>query len=139
MSAKCFVDTNILAYAYDLDSGPKQEPARALVERLFISGDGVLSSQVLQEFASCMRRKAKRPLSLQETARLVNDLLAWQLVINAGPSVLRALAVEDRYKISFWDALIVQAAENAGADVLYTEDLSDGQRFGTVKVVNPLK
>ena len=139
MSAKAFVDTNILVYAYDADAGSKHQLARALADGLFNSGAGVVSTQVLQEFVFSMRRKTRRPLGIQETVRLVGDLLGWDLIVNDGESILRALAIEDQYRISFWDALIVQAAQRAGASVLYSEDLSHGQRYGSVRVVNPLK
>ena len=62
----------------------------------------------------------------------------WEVISNTSDSVLEALDVEARYKTSFWDALIVQAADTAGASVLYSEDLADGQRYGAVRVVNPL-
>jgi len=64
--------------------------------------------------------------------------MTWQVVVNDGAAVLESLDFEERYRISFWDALIVQAAHNAGAQVLYSEDLSDGQRYGNVVVENPL-
>jgi predicted nucleic acid-binding protein len=70
--------------------------------------------------------------------RLLKDYLSWMVVVNTADSVLQALDIEARYKISFWDALILQAAESAGAGTLYSEDLSAGQKYGSVRVVNPL-
>ncbi len=99
----------------------------------------MLSTQVLQELCINVRRKASRPLSLEETRRLLRDYLSWDVVVNTGESVLEALALESRFKISFWDALIVQAAGISGATVLYSEDLADGQLYGSVRVINPLK
>ena len=69
---------------------------------------------------------------------MVRNFLDWEIVVNTGESMLSALAMESRYQISFWDALIVHAAQVSRADVLYTEDLNDGQVFGSVRVVNPL-
>ncbi|MBA3638495.1 MAG: hypothetical protein M3541_01910 [Acidobacteriota bacterium] len=69
----------------------------------------------------------------------MSDYLAWQVVVNGGDSILEALELEARYQISFWDALVIQAAQAAGTDVLYSEDLSDGQRYGSVKIKNPSK
>ncbi|MEX2229416.1 MAG: hypothetical protein WEB13_07230 [Dehalococcoidia bacterium] len=60
------------------------------------------------------------------------------MVVNGGDSILEALELEARYQLSFWDALVVQAAQVAGAEILYSEDLSDGQRYGTVRVKNLL-
>ena len=139
MSDKCFVDTNILVYAHDFKQGAKHERARQLVQELWDSGDGVLSTQVLQELCVSLRRKSARPLSAEETRRVIEDYAAWDIVVNTAESVLEALDIEMRHKISFWDALIVQAAASCGAEVLYSEDLADGQRYGGVRVVNPLK
>jgi len=139
MSDKCFVDTNILVYAHDRGAGAKQEAARSLIERLWISGDGALSTQVLQELCVNLRRKATHPLSIDETKKLIQDYSTWEIVVNTAESTIEALAIELRYKISFWDALIVQAAATSGATVLYSEDLSDRQEYGSVKVVNPFR
>ena len=138
MSARQFVDTNILMYAHDASTGAKHERAKALVEELWRTRSGVVSTQVLQELCVNLRRKAGRPLELKATRDLVADYLSWQVVVNTGDSILEALDLEARYRISFWDALVVQAAQAAGAEVLYSEDLAVGQLFGTVRVVNPL-
>jgi predicted nucleic acid-binding protein len=134
---KFFVDTNILIYAHDRAAGVKHERARQLVERLWTSGEGVLSTQVLQELCVNLRRKVARPLPLEEIRQLVQDYLSWEVVVNAPESAIDALEIEVRYKISFWDALVLQAAETSGAAILYSEDLAAG-RYGSVQVVNPL-
>jgi predicted nucleic acid-binding protein len=139
MSDRYFVDTNILMYAHDTAAGEKHARAKALVEDLWQNRSGVVSTQVLQELAVNLRRKAKRPLDARATRDVVSDYLAWQVVVNGGDSILEVLELEARYQISFWDALVIQAAQTAGADVLYSEDLSDGQRYGSVKVENPFK
>jgi predicted nucleic acid-binding protein len=139
MSDRYFVDTNILMYAHDSAAGDKHARAKALVEELWQNRSGVVSTQVLQELAVNLRRKAKKPLDAKATREVVSDYLAWQVVVNAGDSILEALELEARYQISFWDALVIQAAQAAGTDVLYSEDLSDGQRYGSVKVKNPFK
>jgi predicted nucleic acid-binding protein len=139
MSDRYFVDTNILMYAHDTAAGGKHARAKALVEDLWQNRSGVVSTQVLQELAVNLRRKAGNPLDAKATRDVVSDYLAWQVVVNGGDSILEALEMEARYQISFWDALIIQAAQTAGADVLYSEDLSDGQRYGSVKVENPFK
>lgn len=139
MSDKYFVDTNILVYAHDRSSGEKHRHAQRLLEQLWNSGKGVLSTQVLQELCINLRRKAAHPLSIAEVRSLLRDYSTWEVVTNTPESVLEALEIETRYKTSFWDALIIHAAQIAGADILYSEDLSTGQRYGTVKVVNPFK
>ncbi len=139
MSDRYFVDTNILMYAHDTAASEKHSRAKALVEELWESRSGVVSTQVLQELAVNLRRRAKKPLDAKATRDVVSDYLTWQVVVNGGDSILEALDVEVRYRISFWDALVVQAAQASGAEILYSEDLSDGQTYGTVRVINPLR
>ena len=139
MSAKYFVDTNVLMYAHDTASGVKHQRAKALVEELWSDRSGVVSTQVLQELCVNLRRKAGRPVDAKTTREIVSDYLAWEVVVNNGDAILEAIDLEERYRISFWDALVVQAAEASGAAVLYTEDLSDGQMYNGVRVVNPFK
>jgi predicted nucleic acid-binding protein len=139
MSAKYFVDTNILMYAHDTSAGAKHDRAEALLEELWRDRTGVVSTQVLQELSVNLRRKAGRPLDVKATREIVADYLTWQVVVNGGESILDALELEARYQISFWDALVVQAAQASGAEVLYSEDLSDGQTYGSVRVINPLR
>jgi predicted nucleic acid-binding protein len=136
---KYFVDTNILIYAHDRDAGPKHERARQLIEHLWTTGQGALSTQVLQELCVNLRRRVARPLPSDEIAKLIEDYLSWEIVTNTPQSIIKALAIEARYKVSYWDALILQAAESCGATVLYSEDLSHGQRYSGVEVVNPLR
>jgi len=139
MNGKAFVDTNILIHAHDRSAGIKNQRAGALVEKLWSTGNGVLSTQVLQELCINLRRKTASPLTIEETRNLIEDYLDWQIIVNTPDSILQALTIEAQYKISFWDALIVHAAETSGAAILYSEDLSDGQTYGSVRVINPLK
>jgi predicted nucleic acid-binding protein len=135
--AKAFVDTNVLVYAHDRGAGARHLVARALLERLWGEHSGVLSTQVVQEFYVNVRRKARHPISAAEAARLVEDYLTWEVIVNDAEAIRQAFEVERRYRLQFWDALIVQAANVAGADVLYSEDLRHGQVYGTVELVNP--
>ena len=139
MSDRYFVDTNILMYAHDAAAGEKHQRAKALVEQLWETRSGVVSTQVLQELAVNLRRKVRKPLNATATRDVVSDYLVWQVVVNGGDSILEALDFEERYQVSFWDALIIQAAHAAGAETLYSEDLSDGQRYGGVTVKNPFR
>jgi predicted nucleic acid-binding protein len=138
-NSKYFVDTNILMYAHDRDAGVKHERARQLIENLWTTEQGVLSTQVLQELCVNLRRRVAHPLPSDDIAKLIEDYLSWEIVINTPQAIIAALAIEARYKISYWDALILHAAESCGAAVLYSEDLSHGQRYGVVEVVNPLR
>jgi predicted nucleic acid-binding protein len=137
MSDKCFVDTNILVYAHDSSAGTKHPQARSLVEALWDSGLGVLSTQVLQEFCVSVRRRAARPWALDELRERIQDYLSWEVVVNNRESALHALALEQRWQIPFWDALILHAAESSGCSILYSEDFSHGQAYGSIRVINP--
>lgn len=139
MSVRYFVDTNILLYAHDRAAGPKHERAKKILAELWRTQSGFLSTQVLQEFIVNLRRKVANPPDPQTIQEILRDYLTWPLVINSGDSILAALDIEERFRVSFWDALILQAAQACGADVLLSEDLSDGQSYGKIRVVNPLK
>jgi predicted nucleic acid-binding protein len=136
---KYFVDTNILIYAHDLEAGLKHERALKLIEHLWTTGQGALSTQVLQELCVNLRRRVARPLPSDELAKLIEDYLSWEVVVNTPQAIVAALGIEARYKVSYWDALILHAAESCGAEVLYSGDLSHGQRYGGVEVVDPLR
>jgi len=134
---KTFVDTNILVYAYDRGAGPRHDRAQNLLQTLWEQGQGALSTQVLQEFYVNVRRKAVNPITAKQARSLVTDYLAWNPVVNDGVAMLEAIDLEQRYKLSFWDSMIVVAAMKSGAATLCSEDFSHGQKFGTVQVVNP--
>jgi predicted nucleic acid-binding protein len=136
---KVFVDTTVLVYAYDRGAGSKHEIALSHVEKLWLKGNGVISTQVLQELYVNVRRKAQKPISIDQARALISDYLAWDPVVNDGASLLEAIDAERRYKLSFWDSLIVVAAQKSGASVLLTEDFNDGQKFGPVQVQNPFQ
>jgi predicted nucleic acid-binding protein len=136
---KVFVDTNILVYAHDRGAGDKHSRALSLVETLWREAKGLISTQVLQEFYVNIRRKALRPVSHAEAKAVVTAYLAWNPIVNDGTAVLDAIDIETRFKLSFWDALIVVAAQRSGASVIYSEDLQHGQQFGAVRAENPLR
>lgn len=137
MSGKAFVDTNILIYAHDETNDEKHRRAVQLITSLWTEHCGVLSTQVLQELAVNLQKQLSIRLKMPELRRRIEHFLAWEVVLNSGGSILRALEVQERYQISFWDAMIVQAAASAGCEVLYSEDLSHGQEYQGVLVVNP--
>jgi predicted nucleic acid-binding protein len=139
MSApRTFVDTNILVYAYDISAGAKHEAAKRALIHLWRTGAGVVSTQVLQELYVTLTRKIPRPLEIAEALEIIEDMTAWDVVVNDGTSILEAVRLERRAKISFWDALIVAAAVRGGAAVLVSEDLPSGRSFEGVKIENPL-
>ena len=137
MNGKCFVDTNVLIYAHNRSAAEKHKRAAVLLEQLWVANEGVVSTQVLQEFSANVRRKMASPLSIEDTVRVLQQYLHWQVVVNTPASVIDALTLESRYKISFWDALILSAAQGAGASTLYSEDFSHRQLYGSVRAINP--
>lgn len=137
MSDRAFVDTNILVYAHDTRAGRRHRIAADLVRGLWEARTGVLSTQVLQELWVNLRRKATRPVPREEALQLIDDYRRWEVVVNSAESVIEAIRLEDRFTVSFWDALIIRAAQSAGVETLYSEDLNSGQKYGAVRVVNP--
>jgi len=96
-----------------------------------------LSTQVLQELCVNLRRKMEPPLPEEEVRQLLREYMQWNVIVNTPESVIGALELEVRYKISFWDALILHSAQSAGANILYSEDFSAGQKYDGVQVINP--
>ena len=132
-----FVDTNILVYAEDRSAGRKHVLARDLVVRLWNDAHGVLSVQVLQELYVTLTRKVGKPLPADKALAIVKEYLSWVVVDNTPKLLVAAAGLGQRAQLSFWDALVVQAALDAGCDRLYSEDLNAGQKFGPLVVVNP--
>lgn len=139
MSGVAFVDSNILIYAHDRDAGPRRERARRLCENLWEGRSGCVSVQVLQEFYVTVTRKLRTPVAKARARELVRAYSSWVLSPTTPETVIRATELSEAAEIGFWDALIVAAAEQSGADTLYSEDLNDGQVIAGVRVVNPLR
>jgi predicted nucleic acid-binding protein len=135
MSALVFVDTNVLIYALDRAEPVKHRAARAWRDALWKSGHGRVSFQVLQEFYVTVTLKQRQ--AREEARAEVRDLLAWQPVEVGAAVVERAWKIQDRYGLSFWDALIVAAAKAAACRYLLTEDLQADQELDGVTVVSP--
>jgi predicted nucleic acid-binding protein len=137
--ALTFVDTNILAYAHDRSDVVKHPAAAAILESLWLSRTGALSTQVLQEFYSVVTRKFDPPLSRGKARAIIAAYGEWVVVGIDVPMIVASSRLDERYEISFWDALIVEAARRAGATRLLTEDLQSGRRIGGVLVEDPFR
>ncbi len=124
-------------YAHDSSAGEKYEQAKPLVRQLWTEKAGVLSTQVLQEFYVTVRKMVLHPGDIGTAKRWLSHYVNWHVIENDGSAVLQAIDIEQRYQLSFWDALIVQAANRAGTSLLYSEDLNHDQRYGEVRVENP--
>ncbi len=132
-----FVDANILVYAFDVSARGRQVSARRLLERLWEEGSGCLSVQVLQEFFVTATRKVARPLPVDEAAERIREFAAWKIFTPTTNDVLAAIALHKQAQLNFRDAMVVQAAAELGCDVLWTEDLNDGQLLRGVRIRNP--
>ena len=132
-----FLDTNVLVYAFDRDAGRKREIASDLVARLKKNSLGCVSIQVLMEFFIVATRKMVMPIPSKSCRVILSNLAAWNVFSPLPADVLRAVEISETYQIHFWDAMIVRAASALRAQILWTEDLADGQVYEGVPVRNP--
>ena len=135
MSVECFLDTNVLVYAVSSAEHEADKSRRAL--ELVLTSDFGLSAQVLQEFYVTVTRKIKKPLAPELAVALMDQYRVFPVVATDYPLIVSAVELSLRYGVSYWDGAILAAAETLGAQVLYTEDLNHGQRYGAVRAVNP--
>jgi predicted nucleic acid-binding protein len=130
-----FVDSNVFLYAVDEADPYKQQIARKWRDELWKSRRGRVSFQVLGEFY--VNAVRKRPAAREEARAEVRDLLAWHPVVTDAALLERGWKLQDRYRLSYWDALIVAAAKAASCRYLLTEDLQAGQEMDGIEVLNP--
>lgn len=136
---RTFIDTNVLVYAHDTDAGDKHTRAKTLLAGLWESRTGCLSTQVLQEFYSVVTRKFKPAMPRPKARAIVAAYGEWCEVATEPQLIVAASRLEEEHTLSFWDALIVQAALRTGAERLVSEDLQDGRRFGALTIANPFR
>ena len=132
-----FVDTNVLLYAQDRRDDRRRGIAHAVLDGLWTSGTGVLSTQVLQEFYNAGTRKLKLEPALAR--RVVAFYSAWPVVETTVQMIVSASVLHERHSFSFWDAMVVEAALLSGATTLLSEDLQDGRRIGDLTIRNPFR
>lgn len=133
-----FLDTNILVYAIDLRDARKQSIAAEIVERAIAhDSECVISVQTLSEFANVALAKLKKPID--EVRAFVEAYRDIETVVPDGLVVDRALVIKRLCNIQFYDAMMLAAAERAGADMFLSEDLADGETYCGIKVSNPFK
>ena len=137
MSERFFVDTNVLVYVYDSGHAAKQTVAAEWLMRLWRERSGRTSTQVLNELYVTLTRKLARGLRADEAWDIVQSLMAWEPQPIDRDLLLRGREIERRYRIGWWDSLIVSAAQLQDCNVLLTEDLQPGMTFGPVTVLNP--
>ena len=135
MSAEAFLDTNVLIYAVSSSVAESGKKERAL--ELIQHADFGLSAQVLQEFYVNVTRKIVKPLPANEAVELLEQFRVFPTGPTDYPLIVAGVEASLRFGISYWDGAIIAAAERLGATTLYTEDLSHGQVYGSVRAVNP--
>jgi predicted nucleic acid-binding protein len=139
MNDRVFLDTNILVYANDASEPEKQRVAREAIRSAILEDRAVVSVQVLGEFWVTVTQKIRKPLS-REIARHQIQLLGMMTIVPLDEPLFQlALDLQDLHQLSYWDAMIVAAADTAGCDRLLTEDLSAGRSYGSVQIHNPFQ
>lgn len=136
MSGLEFLDTNVLVYSYDISDRRKQEVARGLVRRA-LTGGFVTSTQVLEEFAAALLHKVSPRVDAQALTRALDALAPIPVISTDSDTVRRAVEIHDRYRVHYYDSLIIAAAERAGCECIWSEDLNAGQKYFGVTVQNP--
>lgn len=135
MAARSFIDTNVLVYAEACDAPAKQRAALAVLKQLYEGAEGVLSTQVLQEYCNVALKKLRLPV---QYVRAQLDLYEQFEVIQVTPAIIRAgLDLHQTRSVSFYDALILASAQTAGCSALFSEDMNTGEIMGGVRIVNP--
>ncbi len=137
MNDRIFLDTNVVVYLFDNDSPEKQSRAREIFSREDFRGRIIISTQVLQEFYVSVTRKLAEPLEPNMAYRAVRDLAVLPVVQVDTSMIFSAISRSQTDQVSFWDALIIQAALVGGARWLYTEDLQHGRIIEGMHIENP--
>lgn len=139
MSDKWFLDTNLLVYAYDTRNSQKQIIAQDWIKKSIRMGRGVLSAQVLSEFYIVVTQRIKNFLSLTEAKKIIGLFDRLEVVEIDRPLVHHSIEIHQQYQISYWDAMIIAAAERAGCSIVLSEDLNDGQKYNGITARNPFR
>ncbi|MDN5872023.1 MAG: PIN domain-containing protein [Nitrococcus sp.] len=134
-----FVDTNVLVYRFDTTEPEKQARCEDWLQWLWTQGTGRLSMQVLQELYATLTRKLPRALNTTEAQTATRALFAWNPVVVERSVIEGAWANQERFSLSWWDALIVAAAQQAECTHLLTEDLNHNQDIDGVRVIDPMQ
>jgi predicted nucleic acid-binding protein len=137
MNADVFLDTNILIYAYDSEAGKKHQTAKDIVYGYWESGGALISTQVIQEFYVNVTHKIPSPLPKPIARSIIEQYRVWPVVGIGMDTILRSTEIQERYEFSFWDSLIVSAAEKGKAKYILTEDLPHDQLVAGIKIHNP--
>lgn len=136
---KVFVDTNVMVYAYNKDAGQKYQSALNIMKDLWHSGLGIISTQVLLEFFVTLTSKISEPLEIPVVRETIRRLSRWDVLLINVDTIISATELQERYKYSFWDSLIIASAIEGGAKTILSEDLADGQAIQGITIKNPFQ
>jgi predicted nucleic acid-binding protein len=139
MSDRFFLDTNVFVYQFDLHQG-KSQRASQLIRTAITTKRGVVSYQVVQEFFSVALTRFAKPLAISEADEYLHKILKPMLAVQSSPRLfLEALRIHAHLRFSWYDALIVAAAQQAGCSILYTEDMQHGRSVDGLRIENPFR
>jgi len=136
---KVFVDTNVIVYAYDKNAGEKHRVAADIMTDLWRSGLGTISTQVLQEFFVTLTKKISVPMDISVVRETIRRLSKWDVLLIDADMIIRATELQERYKYSFWDSMIIASAIAGRARTILSEDLADGQIIQGISIRNPFR
>lgn len=138
MSDRFFLDTNIFVYSFDTSSPKKSARATKLIRTAIETRGGIVSYQVVQEFFNVALRRFSKPMSVVDAEQYLSTTFRPLLSVHSSQALYgEALRVAGRYRLSWYDSLVVASAVEGKCDVLYSEDFQDGQQMGSVTVSNP--
>lgn len=138
MTARFFLDTNVFIYSFDLSSAAKAERSTRLIRQAVATRKGIVSYQVVQEFFNVALRRFAQPMTVAEAEQYLGTVFRPLLAAQSSQALYsEALRLKDKYRLSWYDSLIVAAAMEGRCGVLYSEDLQSGQRFGDLRIENP--
>ena len=138
MSARFFLDTNIFVYSFDASSPKKAAQARKLIRTALETRGGIVSYQVVQEFFNVALRRFARPMSRVDAEQYLSTTFRPLLSVHSSQALFaEALGIAARFRLPWYDSLIVASAIEGQCDILYSEDFQDGQQFGSVTITNP--
>lgn len=138
MSARFFLDTNIFVYSFDRESPGKARRAAQLIRDAVSTRKGVVSYQVVQEFLNVALRRFAQPMNVADAEQYLGTVFRPLLAVQSSQALYSgALRLTSKHHLSWYDALIVAAATEAGCSLLYSEDLQSGRLFGDLRIENP--
>jgi predicted nucleic acid-binding protein len=140
MSGRFFLDTNIFVYSFDRSAPKKAEQAAKLIRNALETRGGIVSYQVVQEFFNVALRRFAKPMSSLDAEQYLSTTFRPLLSVHSSPALYgQALRMGARFRLPWYDSLIVAAAIEGQCDVLYSEDFQDEQKIGDVTISNPFK